>query len=71
MMEQWEFLHRDEPGVFISAARAYHEAERRRSYICMHYSNRAIGYGAALLSGVGPLVRLDAQYCCLSKFLYE
>lgn len=36
----------------IWAARAYQEAERGRSYICMHYSNRAIGYGASLLSGV-------------------
>lgn len=35
------------------AARAYQQAERRRSYMCMHYSSRAIGCRAALLSGVG------------------
>lgn len=54
-MELGEFLHGDEPGVFhlscsgLSGGRAWEEL-----YLYA-YSNRAIGYGAALLSGVGRM----------------
>lgn len=49
----WEFWHRGEAGVHVSAARAYQQARRGRSSVCVHYCDwwRA----APLPGGVGRM----------------
>lgn len=62
MMELWEFLHGDEPGVFHLSCSGLSGSSAWEELYLYAYSSRSIGYGAALLSGVGRVTWRSAVF---------